>query len=179
MNASQTLKDAVLKRTDEIDTDGYHQTIMNIMYEQWQKEDAMSYNDILNWFETTYGSLSKFAVLIGKYNQQVCNGGHIQYFNNGYADGKGGFMSDHDPSIPLHKELIQLFTNANLDDDISQQVLRILKCFEIELDEEEELEDFSYLSTLDSRYYQINDAFMNILERYFESKIMEQSNEDH
>jgi hypothetical protein len=35
MNASQTLKKAVLQRTDEIDTDGYHQTIMNIMYEQW------------------------------------------------------------------------------------------------------------------------------------------------
>ncbi len=179
MKATEALKQAVLRRTDEIDTDGYHQTIMNIMYEQWQKENAMSYSDILNWFGTTYGSLAKFAVLIGKYNQQVCNGGHIQYFDNGYADGKGGFMSDHDPSIPLHKELIKLFTNANLDDDISQQVLRILKCFEIELDEEEELEDFSYLSTLDSRYYQINDAFMNILERYFESKIMEQSNEDH
>jgi hypothetical protein len=179
MNASQTLKKAVLQRTDEIDTDGYHQTIMNIMYEKWQTESAMSYNDILNWFETTYGSLAKFAVLIGKYNQQVCNGGHIQYFHNGYADGKGGFMSDHDPSIPLHKELIKLFMKTNLDDDISQQVLRILKCFEIELDEEEELEDLSYLSTLDSRSYQINDAFMNILERYFESKIMEQFNEDH
>jgi hypothetical protein len=139
----------------------------------------MSYNDILNWCETTYGSLAKFAVLIGKYNQQVCNGGHIQYFHNGYADGKGGFMSDHDPSIPLHKELIKLFMKTNLDDDISQQVLRILKCFEIELDKEEELEDLSYLSTLDSRSYQINDAFMNILERYFESKIMEQFNEDH
>jgi hypothetical protein len=179
MKATDALKYAVLQRSDELEADGYHQSIMNIMYEQWQKEDAMSYNDILNWFETTYGSLAKFAVLIGKYNQQVCNGGHIQYFHNGYADGKGGFMSDHDPSIPLHKELIKLFMKTNLDDDISQQVLRILKCFEIELDEEEELEDLSYLSTLDSRSYQINDAFMNILERYFESKIMEQFNEDH
>jgi hypothetical protein len=144
---------------------------MNIMYEQWQTQNATSYNDILNWFETTYGSLAKFAVLIGKYNQQVCNGGHIQYFDNGYADGKGGFMSDHDPSIPLHKELIKFFTKTNLDDDISQQVLRILKCFEIELDEEEEIDNLSYLSDLDQRYFRITDPFMNRLEHYFERQI--------
>ncbi len=127
MKATEVLKQAVLRRTDEIDTDGYHQSIMNIMYEQWQKEDAMSYSDILNWFETNYGSLAKFAVLIGKYNQQVCNGGHIQYFHNGYADGEGGFMSDHDPSSPFHSELISLYRRADIgDNDLLHEVYSIL-----------------------------------------------------
>jgi hypothetical protein len=179
MNASQTLKKAVLQRTDEIDTDGYHQTIMNIMYEQWQTRNATSYNDILNWFEITYGSLAKFAVLIGKYNQQVCNGGHTQYFHNGYADGKGGCFISHDENIPLHNELIELFTNTNLDNNTSKRVLRILNDFEIDLDEDYELTNRSYLDGLDARYYELENPFMTTLEEYFKNKILEQSNEDH
>lgn len=178
MKATDALKHAVLQRTDELEADGYHQSIMNIMYEQWQKEDAKSYNDILNWFETTYGSLAKFAVLIGKYNQQVCNGGHIQYFHNGYADGEGGFMSDHDPSSPLHSELISLYDKAAIGDDyLIHEVYSILQDFEIELDEDKEIENLSYLNDLDRRYFHVTDPFMNRLEHYFEMKIQETDDE--
>lgn len=94
----------------EVDDNDFHQATLNIMYQEWQTNYiGYTYKEILDWFEDTYDSFAKFAVLIGKYNQQVCNGGHIQYFDNGYANGDGGCFYKHSSSIPLHNELIKLF----------------------------------------------------------------------
>jgi hypothetical protein len=177
MKASIQLKKEVLKRTDDLHNEGYHQTIMDIMYEHWQDNISLNYFDALQWFETKYGELAKFALLVGKYNQQVCNGGHIQYFHNGYTDGKGGCFISHDEDIPLHKELIKLFSNANLDNDTAKKVLQILYDFEVDLDEDYELINRSYLDRLDHRYYELDIQLMNTLEQYFKNKITEQEDE--
>ena len=84
MRANENLKSEVLKRASEIKEDGYHQVMLNIMYEEWQKREATSYKEILEWYEKEFGEMAKFGVLIGKMNQQVTNGGFSQYFHNGY-----------------------------------------------------------------------------------------------
>jgi len=141
------------------------------------------------------GELSQFAVLIGKYNQQVTNGGHIQYYDNGYANGEAGFGVKHDPDIPLHRTLTVLFSQSGLRDKTSTAVFSILQEFLIELDTEEFLEEdqyddegnhyletvdnddygevvnTQYLSKLDKAYYEICDEFMVILEQHFKHKI--------
>ena len=185
MIALDKLKQEVLKRKDEIAKDGYHQTIMNIMYEYWQQEDVnMDYTQILEWLKKEYGELAEFAVLIGKYNQQVCNGGHFQYYHNGYA----GDIDEYNSDIPLHKNLVILLSKTKLKDEISLQVLKLLDELYIELDteqyitddyEEDEYENPDYMEVIntemlnrfDNEYYKINDEFMEILEEYFKDKL--------
>ena len=194
MEASEQLKTAVLRRTEEIEQDGYHQVILNIMYEHWQK-NAGSYKDTLEWYKNEYGELAQFAVLIGKYNQQVTNGGQIQYYDNGYADGESGFGGKHDSDITLHGTLTVLFSQSGLRDNTSMAVFNILQEFRITLDTKEFLEEdrydeegnhylgmvendnygevinTHYLSKLDTAYYEICDEFMETLEQYFKQKI--------
>jgi hypothetical protein len=194
MKTSKKLKDAVLQRADDIKEDGYHQVILNIMYEHWQK-NAGSYKDTIEWYKNEYGELAQFAVLIGKYNQQVTNGGHLQYYDNGYADGESGFGVKHDPDIPLHQTLTVLFSQSGLRDKTSTAVFNILQEFRIALDTKEYFEEdvydeegnhhldridnddygevinTHYLSKLDKAYYEICDEFMAILEQYFKEKI--------
>ena len=197
MLSNSKLKNEVLKRTNEIKEDGYHQVILNILYEEWQQRDNTSYKEVLDWYEEEYSKLAKFAVLVGKMNQQVTNGGFLQYFHNGYCDGENGFESEHDSDIPLHQELVILFSESGLKDEISLQVFQILQEFHILLDTEETVEEdgydedeeyfiemvdnenygavenVTYLSQLDSAYYKICNEFMEILEKYFNNKILE------
>lgn len=88
----------------------YHQALLNICYSEWQKNSVdMEYGDMIAFAEKTYGELVAFAVLIGKYNQQVCNGGHAQYYDNGYASGEGGFATNHGDDTSMHDLLLSYF----------------------------------------------------------------------
>ena len=94
-----------LQRTDE----GIHQDLLSIAYADWQAAHDWSYADMLKNAAKKYGELVEFAILIGKYNQQVCNGGHFQYWDNGYASANtGGCLANHSDTI-LHERLIDLF----------------------------------------------------------------------
>ena len=160
----------------EVDDNDFHQSTLNIMYQEWQTNYiGYTYKEILDWFEDTYDSFAKFAVLIGKYNQQVCNGGHIQYFDNGYANGDGGCFYKHSSSIPLHNELIKLFEKTELkEDELSLKVLKILKKFEIE-EEDDEILNYDYLRALDSEYYKLCNEFMELINDYIKHKIIGES----
>jgi len=104
----------------------------------WQQDDTnKSDEEILNWFEIEYGELARFAVQIGKYNQQVCNGGHYQYYHNGFA----GDNNTDDSDIPLHQILVQLHMKAELKDETSIKMLSLLDEFYIEVDNEEYISD--------------------------------------
>lgn len=93
----------------EVDSNGiidYHQTILNIGYKWWQEQGSCSYYEMIKAMSLKYGFLFGGLILIGKYNQQVCNGGHTQYYYNGFADGSGNCMNNPDFEHPLHKDLI-------------------------------------------------------------------------
>lgn len=175
MVATDKLKyEVVTNRNEQLQKDGYHQTIMNIMYDYWKAQSQpMQYKEILEWFESKYGELAKFAVLIGKYNQQVTNGGHIQYFSNGYCDGTGSSFCDHDIKLPLHKNLIELLKRTKLTCDTVKKALDILERLEIEQDDDYEIDNRYLLQDLDEEYYEINEQFLNILEEYFKTKLNE------
>lgn len=165
------------------------QRLLNLGYNEWQKPErkGWQYADMVDWAAETYGEFVQFFILIGKYNQQVCNGGHIQYFDNGYADGTGGCFSDHDPDITLHKEMVQFFEQFGLrQTPIGAQVHDVISRFRIELATEDEFccddeeEGFSRddgyragdvlntdeLDQLDERYYKISDEFCTFMEEY-------------
>lgn len=69
-------------------TDGYHQELLNIAYDDWQVPPLKGsrYTQMVSSAKANYGPVLAFAVMVGKYNQQVTNGGHMQYMDNGYSD---------------------------------------------------------------------------------------------
>lgn len=124
----------------------FHQAILDVAYADWQDESAgvKSYGDMIDNARKQYGELFFAAILVGKYNHQVGNGGHRQYFDNGYCDRDGGgFGSEHDPEIPLHKEMIEVleYTLAPLaikgfQVEVMAKAKSIMERFEIWLDDE-------------------------------------------
>lgn len=137
--ATPALRQA-LQNDDDYRTGDVHQAILNIAYSDWQNKDKgiSNYGQMIGHTEESYGKLAAFAVLAGKHNQQVGNGGHMQYFDNGYADGQGGFGGKHDTSNPLHQHMIDLMVEFGLAKaaPIGQQALEIYQAFEIEIDNE-------------------------------------------
>jgi len=69
-------------------TDDRHQAVLNVAYDYWQKNHFLhwTYADMTDNTGVIMGEFAKWLVLIGKYNQQVTNGGHSQYHYNNYSE---------------------------------------------------------------------------------------------
>ena len=138
MDDLSKLKEKILE--NGVDEDGIWQSILNIGYNEWQREDSgvKGYGDMIDFMEKNYGKLSALAVLLGKYNQQVCNGGHCQYYDNGYATGDERGFGNHGCDIGLHDEMIELMEELDIVNlsDLSRKVFDIMSGFWVELDEE-------------------------------------------
>lgn len=89
------------------------QKIIDAVYEYWQNNDV-SYGQVLEYANTTFGDIGELAILLKNYNYQVCNGGHLQYFENGYCQPETGFFAKKDYDIPLHYRMIELFEKFGL-----------------------------------------------------------------
>ena len=137
----------------------WHQTLMNIAYNWWQEQknpNVVEYQDMIGYVSTEYGFIVSGLILAGKYNQQVGNGGHIQYYDNAYADGTGGCMSEKDFDHPLHRILIDWMEELEpkiktfLEErpnyqEAFKEVLDIMKKFlELPIDDEKMIEDVEY-----------------------------------
>lgn len=109
-----------------------HQKILNVCYYYWQTNNGWSYEDMLNNAENLYGPIAKMAVMLGKYNQQVCNGGHSQYHFNGYSH------TGDDEEKDLHDELVELIKKyLDINKKTKQELLSIMESVEVEQNEED------------------------------------------
>jgi len=122
-----------------VSEDGIWQSILDIGYDEWVNHQKWSYDDMLKWMNKNYGDFATMAILIGKYNQQVCNGGHLQYFDNGYATSGGGMFNLHSEDIHLHNEMMELMEKFELNtmDELTVAVFNIMIDFNVQLDEEQ------------------------------------------
>lgn len=144
----------IVSHFDDSDDDDVWQKILNVAYAKWRENDDTTYADMISWVNFSYGPMAALAILFGKYNYQVCNGGHAQYFDNGYASiGSSGCFSHH-KDITLHKKLVELFEKY-CDIKLKDDVLTILKRFRPLRDED----DYDF-EQLDDDYYAINDKVM-------------------
>lgn len=164
---------------EEGKTTGTWQGIMNACYDVWQDEAdnrVNSYEDLTAFARMQYGLGAEFAVLLGKYNQQVCNGGHAQYFDNGYGStGKGGCFVDHD-NIDLHYRLIELFKELNIAEKIDSEVAKtLLTCLEgfevIEEDGEDEGDSYQMGWGDDDLYYTIDEKVAVMVDAMFAKEL--------
>ena len=102
---------------EEID---FHQTILNIGYSWWKfnpNPNAVSYSDMIDYMDKTYGQIFGTLVLIGKLNQQVIDNGFIGYYNNNYSR---KVTSDYGQSlhVRLVKSMIELIDELKEKDKI-------------------------------------------------------------
>jgi hypothetical protein len=147
------------------------------------------YGDMVATAREKHGAAAALFILLGKFNQQVCNGGHQQYYDNGYT---GAENRTYNPTLPLHQEMIKLFREYKLALlPHGPEVLNILESFSVEIDtdrsstetcscggRDEECEECdgtgevtmdnpefggisnqSDLDALDTRYYAINEVW--------------------
>lgn len=140
-----------------------HQAILNIGYSEWQKEENKhwNYQRMIHWMEDTYGELAAYAILIGKLNYQVENGGFMQYLLNQYAGKHEHYLTqderrDWKNDLGLHRKLCDLheclgFSKSKLGKKVFEIIDNNL--------------NYSDLDFLDSEYYKINDKWMAELEK--------------
>lgn len=111
-------------KTEDVQAEGYHQTIMNVAYGKWQAHDNKICNTLnmmrdsdtvytheemnvirkemwsmAEWLETL-SEIEKVAVASGKFNQQVCNGGWGQWMFNGYMKDTTEILVEFLPMLP-------------------------------------------------------------------------------
>jgi hypothetical protein len=156
------------------------QRLTDLGYCEWQKAENRKwcYRDMVKWAGETYGEVVKLFILLGACNYQICNGGFLQYFDNGYAGGEGGRQRHPDEDILLHKEMLVLAGKYGLhQSDIGSQVYTILAEFRIvpvgdsEDDEKDgcrgcrygEVANTDELDALDHRYYAVNEKWVKEL----------------
>lgn len=180
----EAIKQAVAKLPVEAERSVWQQ-FLDLGYNEWQTRKELSYPDMLTWVANTYGEVVKLFILLGKYNQQVCNGGHVQYFDNGYASGPLGFGRRHSDDCELHDELKRLFTKYGFHNlKHGQEIYAILNEFVVERATEDEysendcdegedvpegyrrgdLMNGHALDELDTRYYAIYEEFEKVVE---------------
>jgi len=159
--------------TISVDEEGYHQAILNVCYYKWQHEPEWTYSDMLDYAKETYGDIARFAVLVGKLNQQVCNGGFLQYFDNGYAAVDRTNAYDFD----LQDDLIEYLENEFSHLKYSDVIVKIIDVRPI-IDENEYLEnDYEAiinddeLEEHDKKYFEISDAWIEVLEEFFKQEM--------
>jgi hypothetical protein len=158
----------VFKQDDE----GVHQAFLNIAYDEWQKHDDWKLEDMVE-YAGEFGEVVELALLLGKYNQQVQNGGHSQYFFNGYG-GTPSRRHDYDYSVPLTNRMVGLMVKYGLDRTphgivvatIAKEFINRTESFN--LDDRDEGDDWMPdYEDLDEKYYVVDDKWMEYLERYF------------
>lgn len=111
-------------KPEDVQKDGYHQSIMNVAYAKWQAHDnkiretlkMMEESDVVyteeekkviakemwsmaEWLDTL-SEIEKVAVAAGKFNQQVCNGGWGQWMFNGYMKDTTEILVEFLPMLP-------------------------------------------------------------------------------
>lgn len=111
------LVDAIMKDKDYMEDGDVFQSILNAGYSHWENGDGKSYNDMVDNAQNLYGPMAGFAILAGKHNQQVGNGGHMQYYDNGYASvsGQPGHNRYAELDIGLHEQLIRYAKTFGID----------------------------------------------------------------
>lgn len=154
------------------------QRLMDLGYREWQKPENRKwcYREMVEWAGETYGEMVKLFILLGAANYQICNGGFLQYFDNGYASGEGGCFHRHDEDILLHKEMLALAGKYGLHQlETGAEIFAILAAFRIVVSDASESEDedddcqrgevsnTDELDALDARYYAVNGKWMNEL----------------
>ena len=173
INLNQLLPE--LENNENLKAGDCHQAILDVCYDHWNKDEnkGWSYVDMANFARFRFGDLIQFLLLAGKYNQQITNGGHCQYYENGYASGKDGYEPRRVDTNSLHHEMMTRFKELKLDQHpIGKEVFKIQERFYRMMYDwtppEDEGEPYfpKESDELDTKYFELNDEWMEYLNSY-------------
>ena len=147
---------------------------MDAAYKEYKSNTR---DEFLSTVKTKYGLIPYFCVLLGNYNYQVSNGGHFQYFDNGYASSNSRGFGGKYTNIDRHEELILLFKELDLENILTfgKKAYDVISSFDIDcvIDEDNEDDNYDrdngYLNKLDDKWYDIDDEFMEQFNGYLKS----------
>lgn len=105
------------------------QALVNIGY-----GEGRSHNEVVDWISDKFGELPVLCILLGIYASQVYNGGHYQYFDNGYASSGSFGTNGHYNDIENHEELVYLFETLGIVDLVKKgkEAFNVINNFELE-----------------------------------------------
>lgn len=92
--------------------------LREVFYKLWNDESSSikSKTDMIHYALDNYGILPAFVILISNYIGQCFNGGHMQYWDNGYASaGSHGVFSNH-ADTELHELLLKLWQESGFNE---------------------------------------------------------------
>ena len=171
---TQRLQEELVRRNDKSFQEGdVLQAILNIGYDKWKTSDDLAYDDMTTWMRIEFGALAEFCILAGKYNQQVNNGGHEQYFDNGYAS-CGEDRSPYE-DCDLHLRLIRHAEKLEVDgDEVGKKVFQIWKRFRIRDYEWEDSDVDRVINSddLDRDYYDVSEAWLERLQGKLKTELV-------
>ena len=197
-----------------------HQAILNVCYDHYQnildsqnQQLEIAFKPTIRWdyeglLEITdhdFGSLAWFAIMIGKFNEQVENGGIEQYWSNKYASFNYPYKE-----IYIHANLIRAynwfkkeFNEFKQTDELQETVAQIndilleipesikftisvsLASFDTNGDRQDFEDDYcencltedsqDMLERLNRRYYRYNEKLMEILNQYFMNYLFDET----
>lgn len=134
------MKKQILKQESYIKDNSVHQAILDVCYTKWQDNREWYYHDMIIWVQQTYGDVATFVVLIGKYNEQVTNGGHVQYYDNRYCGTK-------EFNFDTHILMLDLFKNTDLMyNEIGEKVFKNARAFLDDADFDMDKEDIDWFT---------------------------------
>lgn len=160
----------------------YHQDLMDEAYKLWTDEEfkRWDYEQFLKAVINNFGDFHFYAVITGKFNYQVENGGFSQWYDNGYSctiENLQDFLEKikkeplKEQTFKTIDKVIDLLDEAteviNWIEDGKQLVEKFGYEYQHFFREKLEEQGYEDLSRLDSRYYEISAKFMEILEIYF------------
>lgn len=116
------------------------EAITDIIYDKWQSENGLSYNDILDWTSNEYGLIPYFTMMFRIYDGQVCNGGHMQYYENGYASVDSRGFGHSYKNVEQHDDFVYTFKNLDLKEILpdGDKMYDIIESFSLDLEPETE-----------------------------------------
>lgn len=154
-----------------------HQELMNKAYSLWQTEDGkkLNYSNFLDLVLKDLGEIYFNAVITGNLNYQVENGGFSQWHYNDYSI----VLDDLIAFFESFKENKTIKTLVNILNDVDGNLKWFdegIECVKDLYDYKEffteklEEELYNNFSSLDERYYEINEELNKILEEYFKTE---------
>jgi hypothetical protein len=163
--ALTSIKDEMKNGGEIIEEEDIWQTLLNLGYSKWQLNKKWHYHDMLKYVGDNYGELAQFAILIGKFNQQVTNGGHSQYYFNGYSS-----TEEFDYKKKINHDIHKLLINMYKSEKELTKYSWYNELYDI-LDKGKTGKIGRSSEALDSRYYEICDQVHDDLAKYFETRI--------
>lgn len=173
----------------ENDVEDYHQLVLDLFWDEWypEKEKCWSYSGMLKNVTPKYGDFEEYLVMMGKFNQQVCQNGLDTYWSHWGTDGMIHYRLQE-----LNKYYGKYF-NSKVYEDVDYVLNNIkidnLQYYEEETYDEEddsyymgEYENENYGCVLDKdelnhMYFRVSKEWMNDIESYCKNVATKKYNE--